>query len=397
MTCEEQNKIDDKIESNVNQYKVDRINADISAFSSGDLNKYEFLKRIDLNYKPNALDKARFEFSPLGRAFNEGLDKTIPDYQEEGVIKLLKEIRDYLAGGINIPAQLVIHPGPQGPPPSPSPSPSLSPPPMVPYPSPTNITTPATLSPSPTNITTPTTPSPSSSLTNVSPSSSLANVTPLGSKRSRIPRPSTSQSDLDLKDLFKSQKRIDLDKLKSDLEYSDMMDKLKSRPDFDVNKLLDELRSQEPVSTSSIPAQDEEPVAMPKLKPISKNFTFKGYDDLRRGLSIPTTRSRKDQYDDKIKEPSKIPKPSKSLKPQGVGEGEWAKYAIELNNIKTEKIIIEYLESKLRDMDPSSKEASETINQIEKMKNRIPKLEQELREYYEDLIRRDREYRMSQK
>ena len=65
MTCKEQNKIlDVKIESNVNQYKVDRLNAEISAFSSGDLNKYEFLKRIDLNYKPNALDKARFEFSP---------------------------------------------------------------------------------------------------------------------------------------------------------------------------------------------------------------------------------------------------------------------------------------------------------------------------------------------
>ena len=51
MTREEQNKIlDDKIESNVNQYKVDRLNAEISAFSRGNLNKYEFLKRIDLNY-----------------------------------------------------------------------------------------------------------------------------------------------------------------------------------------------------------------------------------------------------------------------------------------------------------------------------------------------------------
>ena len=105
MTREDKNKIlDAKIEPNVNQYKVDRLNAKISAFSSGDLNKYEFLKRTDLNYKPNALDKARFEFSPLGRAFNEGLDKAIPNYQEEGIIKLLKEIRDNLAGGINIPA-----------------------------------------------------------------------------------------------------------------------------------------------------------------------------------------------------------------------------------------------------------------------------------------------------
>ena len=137
MTRKEQNRIlDAKIESNVNQYKVDRLNTEISAFSSGDLNTYEFLKRIDLNYKPNALDKARFEFSPLGRAFNEALDKTIPNYQEEGVIKLLKEIRDNLA-------ILPMLPGPPSPPGSPSPpsSPFL-----------TNIATPS-----------------SSSLTNVTP------------------------------------------------------------------------------------------------------------------------------------------------------------------------------------------------------------------------------------
>ena len=101
MTHKEQNKIlHDKIESNVNQYKVDRLNVEISAFSSCDLNKYEFLKRIDLNYKPNALDKVRFEFSPLGKTFSTGLDKTTQGYQEEGIIKLLKDIRDDLAGGI---------------------------------------------------------------------------------------------------------------------------------------------------------------------------------------------------------------------------------------------------------------------------------------------------------
>ena len=97
MTRKEQNKIlDAKVESNVNQYKVDRLNAEISAFSSGDLNKFEFLKRIDLNYKPNALDKARFEFSPLGKTFSMGLDKTAQGYQEEGIIKLIKDIRDGL-------------------------------------------------------------------------------------------------------------------------------------------------------------------------------------------------------------------------------------------------------------------------------------------------------------
>ena len=95
MTRKEQNKIlDAKIESNVNQYKVDRLNAEILVFSSGDLNIYEFLKRIDLNHKPNALEKARFEFCPLGKAFSVGLDKTARGYQDEGVIKLLKDIRD---------------------------------------------------------------------------------------------------------------------------------------------------------------------------------------------------------------------------------------------------------------------------------------------------------------
>ena len=79
----------------------------------------EFLKRTDLNYKPNALDKARFEFSLLGKAFNEGLDKTSPNYQEEGVIKLLKEIRDNLAG-------LAIPPGPPSSPSLPPSSPGSS-------------------------------------------------------------------------------------------------------------------------------------------------------------------------------------------------------------------------------------------------------------------------------
>ena len=169
MTRKKQNKIlDAKIESNINQYKVDRLNAEISAFSSGDLNKHEFLKRIDLNYKPNALDKARFEFSPLGRAFNEGLDKTISNYQEEGVIKLLKEIRDNLTGLPMLPGPPDPPAGPSGPPGPPGP-PSLPGPPRPPSPP---------SSPSP-----PGSPSPqsSSSLTNITTpiSSSLTNVTPL--------------------------------------------------------------------------------------------------------------------------------------------------------------------------------------------------------------------------
>ena len=166
-----------------------------------------------------------------------------------------------------------------------------------------------------------------------------------------------------------------------------LLDKLSSQPDFDA----DQLRSQD-----SIPAQDEEPVPLPKLKNISN---MKCFDErsFRTPMPPQVPIPRIDQYDDKNKEPSKIPKPSKSLKPQGIGAGEWARYAIKDENIKTNKEYIRYLESKLRDIDFSSKEALETSNKIEEIKNRIPKLEQELREYYEDLIRRDRQYRMSQK
>ena len=106
MTHKEQIKIlDNKIESIINQYKINSLNAEISAFSSGDLNKSEFLTCKDLKYKPNALDKARFEFSPLGKAFSTRLDKNVQGYQEEGVIKLLKDIRDSLAGNVIIPAR----------------------------------------------------------------------------------------------------------------------------------------------------------------------------------------------------------------------------------------------------------------------------------------------------
>ena len=92
--------LNNKIKANNAQYNIERLNAEISAFSEGDLDKYEFLTRKDLKYKPNALDKAKFEFSPLGKVFNQGLDKKAEDYKK-GVIKLLKDIRDGLAGGNN--------------------------------------------------------------------------------------------------------------------------------------------------------------------------------------------------------------------------------------------------------------------------------------------------------
>ena len=92
--------INNKIKANNAQYDINRINAEISAFSEDDLDKFKFLTRKHLKYKPNALDKAKFELSPLGKAFNQGLDEKAENYKEEGAIKLLKDIRDRMIGPI---------------------------------------------------------------------------------------------------------------------------------------------------------------------------------------------------------------------------------------------------------------------------------------------------------
>ena len=76
MTRKEQIKIlDDKIEANNAQYDLDRMNAEISAYSSGDLTKYEYLTKKDLGYKPDAVEKVKFEYSPIGKVFTDGLAK----------------------------------------------------------------------------------------------------------------------------------------------------------------------------------------------------------------------------------------------------------------------------------------------------------------------------------
>ena len=92
MTQKEQVKIlHDKIEANNVQYNLDRMNAKISAYSSGDLPKYEYLTKKYLGYKPDVFEQAKFEYSPLGKVFTDGLDK--PD-RNEGLLKRLKNIED---------------------------------------------------------------------------------------------------------------------------------------------------------------------------------------------------------------------------------------------------------------------------------------------------------------
>ena len=92
MTRKEQVKIlDDKIEANNAQYNLDRMNAEISAYSSDDLPRYEYLTNKDLFYKPDTFEQAKFECSPLGKVFTDGLDKS--DRKEE-LLKRLKNIED---------------------------------------------------------------------------------------------------------------------------------------------------------------------------------------------------------------------------------------------------------------------------------------------------------------
>ena len=92
MTINEQIKIlDNKIRSDQTQYDLDRQNAKISALSSGELDKYEYLTGEDLGYKPDLVQKAKFEYSPLGRVFNKGLDSS---EKQVNLLKRLKNVED---------------------------------------------------------------------------------------------------------------------------------------------------------------------------------------------------------------------------------------------------------------------------------------------------------------
>ena len=64
----------DKIKANKAHYNLDREAAKISALSSGELEKYEYLTDEDLAYKPDVIQK--FEYSPLGKVFHKETDKS---------------------------------------------------------------------------------------------------------------------------------------------------------------------------------------------------------------------------------------------------------------------------------------------------------------------------------
>ena len=91
MTVTDQIKIlDQKIMQNEAQYDLGRKAAKISALSSNNLDKYEYLTGEDLGLKPSTVEQAKFEYSPLGKLFTIGLEKE--EDKKEGLLKRLKNI-----------------------------------------------------------------------------------------------------------------------------------------------------------------------------------------------------------------------------------------------------------------------------------------------------------------
>ena len=92
MTVTNQIKIlNKKIKQNESQYDLDREAAKISALSSNNLNKYQLLTGEDLGLKPSTVERAKFEYSPLGKIFNKGLSE---DDKKEGLFKRLENVKD---------------------------------------------------------------------------------------------------------------------------------------------------------------------------------------------------------------------------------------------------------------------------------------------------------------
>ena len=80
-----------KIMKNEVQYNLDRKTAKISASSSNNFNKYEYLIGEDLGLKPSTVEQARFDYSPLSKFLNKGLKE---EEKEEGALKILKNVED---------------------------------------------------------------------------------------------------------------------------------------------------------------------------------------------------------------------------------------------------------------------------------------------------------------
>ena len=73
------------------QYDLDRKAAKISALSSNNLSKYKYLTGEDLGLKPSTIEQGKFEYSPMGKIFNQRLKE---EFKRERILKRLKNIED---------------------------------------------------------------------------------------------------------------------------------------------------------------------------------------------------------------------------------------------------------------------------------------------------------------
>ena len=71
------------------QYDLHRKAAKISALSTNNLDKYEYLTGEDLDLKPSTVEKTKSKYSAFGKVFNKGLTE---EDKKQGLLKGLKDI-----------------------------------------------------------------------------------------------------------------------------------------------------------------------------------------------------------------------------------------------------------------------------------------------------------------
>ena len=90
MTVTDQIKIlNRKIMQNEAQYDLDRKAVKISALSSNNLDKYEYLTGEDLSLKPNTVEQTKFEYSLLVKIFIKRLS------EDDKKKRIVQKVRKY--------------------------------------------------------------------------------------------------------------------------------------------------------------------------------------------------------------------------------------------------------------------------------------------------------------
>ena len=71
------------------QYDLHRKAAKISALSTNNQDKYEYLTGEDLDLKPSTVEQTKSKYSAFGQVFNQGLTE---EDKKQGLLKGLKDI-----------------------------------------------------------------------------------------------------------------------------------------------------------------------------------------------------------------------------------------------------------------------------------------------------------------